>query len=393
MKILLVHTGGTIGTAQGENREQSSDTVNKAKKYLISAFENSRSAYADDVEIVDAKFPEHETTLSESMTLEKLGEIVLWVRDRICVGEEYSGVVVLHGTDTLAYTASLFAFVFASIKVPMFLVSGNRPPRDPASNATANFISAIELICEGIAPNVYVTYRNSDGKMRLFLASSIMQCANFSEDLLSASSHKVFELEDGRLRRMFVLCHQYSQARACEPLTDIMKLERFSDRVLLIRPYTGLDYSVYRHCFEASSGHSYRGVVHGTYHSGTVAWQGLVLAKEAKKCRENNDPEKAKKYQDMSDNEAHSVQSVYHLASICSKFKIPLYIAPCVLGGDQYETMPAVNKFFEDSKQTAALLNMTTEAAYAKLVVALTFGMNDEQIARYMKTPINNEFI
>ncbi len=394
MKILLVHTGGTIGSTPSvtqQAREQNSETVEKAKKDLIVAFENSRSVYANDIEIVDADFPGHLTTLSESMTLGKLSEIVLLIRDKIYGSNEYSGVIVLHGTDTLAYTSALFAFVFANIQIPMFLVSGNRPPQDPSSNASVNFISAIELICRGIAPNVYVTYRNSDDKMRLYLASNIVQSPNFSEDFSSGSKNKVFELETGENQRTLALCHQYSENRVNEQLTDIMRFNQFSDSVLLVRPYTGLDYSIYDGCFDSRSARPYKGVVHGTYHSGTVSWPGLVLKKEAMKCLENNALKQADKYEAQSNAEAHSVQSIYHLAEICKEHRVPLYIAPSALGDDQYETMNAVNNCFVTNKQTAGLLNMTTEAAYAKLTVALSFGMTADETARYMNTVINNE--
>ena len=76
----------------------------------------------------------------------------------------YDGIIVLHGTDTLAYTAALLSFAFAKIPVPIFIVSGNRPPHDKLSNANANFTTAVELIWSGIAPNVYVTYRNTEAK-------------------------------------------------------------------------------------------------------------------------------------------------------------------------------------------------------------------------------------
>ncbi len=385
MKILLVHTGGTIGSSQKDAREQSADSARIAKKDLIGAFERSMSPYVGKVEIKDSEFPEHETTLSESMTPQKLGEIIFRINADMA-RDKYDGVVVLHGTDTLAYTAALFAFVFANIKIPMLMVSGNRPPKDPASNASANFIAAVNLICEGIAPNVYAVYRNSDGKMRLFLASAIMQSANFSEDFTSASEHKCFELIPEGKRHMLDACNQYSRERDCSENFEMSKLKNLSDRVLIIRPYTGLDYSLYENAF--SGGSRFLAVVHGTYHSGTLCLPGLVLQKQAQSCREQGETEQAAIYQDRAEMEMNSKYSFLHLAELCKRYGVPLYVAPSTLGKDQYETMNVV------AEQTdAMLLNATIEAVYAKLVLALTLGMNGEQLATYMRRNINNELL
>ncbi len=381
-KILLIHTGGTIGSVQSTEqgaREQSARTVELAKRDLLLAFEKG-SAYASCVEIVDGQFPSRATTLSESMTMGKLCQIICHIRDAV-KGGGYKGIVVLHGTDTLAYTAALFSFIFANIRIPTVLVSGNRPPRDPLSNASVNFISAIELICEGLAPNVYATYRNSDGRLRLYLASTLMQSPCFSEDFFSGSDRGVFDLGDTDRGEIMAACREYSLRRACHPKIDISKLTDNFARVLLIHPYTGLDYSLYE---QGIAGGGYGGVVHGAYHSGTVALPGLVLLKEA----EETSGSEAGDLRCMAEAQISSSVSVCYLWKLCQKADIPLYIAPSALGSDQYETMNAVG-----ARTGATLLSMTTEAAYAKLTVALTFGLSGSELHRYMTTEVNNELI
>ncbi len=384
--ILLIHTGGTIGSFTDTEigaRVQNSKTVQMAGEYLVSQFKKSSSTYRK-VNIVDARFPSVRTTLSESMTLDKLSEIIAFIRT--LKTEDYAGVVVLHGTDTLAYTAAIFSFVFAKTPVPIFLVSGNRPPKDPLSNATVNFISAVELICEGIAPNVYVTYRNSDQKIRLYLGSNIMQSGNFSEDFFGASDDKVFEITWDSLPEILRSCKAFAGGiRECD-YARVDDIGVLSNEVLLINPFTGLNYSLYSHCFDEGSQNRFRGVVHGTYHSGTVSWPGLVLYSEARKCRAANDTEKAEIYEEMTENESNSANSIRYLARLCRENSVPLFIAPSKLGVDQYETMNIVAE-----KTGAILLNMSTESAYAKLVVALSLKMTPAQIAEYMQLNINNE--
>ncbi len=352
-RILLLHTGGTIGSAaQADARVHNAATVTAAKRELVATLE--RSALADCVSVEDSGFPSEETTLSESMTLSTVSRIVRFLRDILADTAVYDGVVVLHGTDTLAYTAALFSFLFVDCPIPLFLVSGNRPPHDPASNATANFIAAVEQIAGGIAPQVYVTYRNADGVMRLYLASCLLQSANFSEDFLGAFPDRVFALREDTRESVYAACRDLSAARVSAPNRSLNCFERLSEQGLLIRPYTGLDYTVFEPTLQR-----YGGVVHGTYHSGTV-------------CYPKTEPTVP--------------QSIGYLARCCADNGVPLYIAPSALGSDQYETMNAV-----DAQTSAVLLNMTTEAAYAKLTVALSYGLSEQQLTAYMKTDITGE--
>ncbi|MBR5633034.1 MAG: asparaginase, partial [Clostridia bacterium] len=194
-KILTVYTGGTIGTAPVEGKRTLS--AGAAKRALSVNFAESDSEYArlgeelfEDSDI-DAAY----RTLSENMTIPKLSRIIGHIKSFNL--NDFAGVIVLHGTDALAYTAAFLSFVLADTPVPVMLVSGNHPPMDPRTNANANFRCAAELILQGIAPGVYVPYRNVDGDLRLHMASSLMQCANFSEDFFSAVPERKASLRDG----------------------------------------------------------------------------------------------------------------------------------------------------------------------------------------------------
>ncbi len=354
-KILIIHTGGTIGSASEETRTLSGESVKQAKRLLLTEFEKSDCGLGCEI-FEDADYPEELTTLSESMTPEVLYRIAEHLRGFDF--KKYLGIIVLHGTDTLAFSAAFLSFMFSDLEIPMVLVSGNRPTDDPLTNANANFKAAVKLILKGLAPNVYATYRNSDGITRLYLGSTLMQCPNFSEDFRSASDKTVFEASDECL---FKKCEKLSGNRSSFESRVAVRPD-FSKRALLIYPYTGLDYSVYSDCLKISG---IFGVVHGSYHSGTVSLPGTV---------------------GKNKNEMQSKYSVLYLAEMCGKQGIPLFIAPSKLGPDQYETMAVVT-----DSCNAILLNMTTEAAYAKLSVALFGGMSGQQLEEYMKTGICNE--
>ncbi len=353
--ILIIHTGGTIGTFATEKaRELNKEGLNNTKLILTANFAESNSEFAKHSEKLKfSDYPIENTTLSESMTLEKLCLLIKHISDKDF--DKYDGIIVLHGTDTLAYTAALLAFAFSSSSIPIVLVSGNRPPADSLSNANHNFAAAVELIWRGLAPNVYVTYKNSDGIMRLYLGSAIMQSENYTDDFRAVCNKKAFDLSNNIFTAL-ESCKKLSQSRKNFKETNVKNIKILSEQVLLIKPHTNLNYSVYKNCF--SGNNPYKAVVHGTYHSGTVSYTG------------DNSP-----------------YSIGFLTEMCSKAGVPVFIAPSFLGSEQYETM---NKVVGSTN--AVLLNTTTEAAYAKLIVALSANMSPNQIYEYMNTEINNEF-
>jgi L-asparaginase len=59
--------------------------------------------------------------------------------------DRVQGVVITHGTDTLAYTASALSFMLMNTPVPVILTGAQRPLAELRSDARANLINAVEL--------------------------------------------------------------------------------------------------------------------------------------------------------------------------------------------------------------------------------------------------------
>jgi L-asparaginase len=78
---------------------------------------------------------------------------------------EYGGFVILHGTDTLAYTASALAFILDSLDRPVVVTGSQRPIGQPRSDALQNLITSIEVAAAGtlgatVVPEVCVFFRD-----------------------------------------------------------------------------------------------------------------------------------------------------------------------------------------------------------------------------------------
>ena len=73
--------------------------------------------------------------------------------------DSYNGFVILHGTDTLAYTASALSFLLADIDCPVVITGAQRPLRMLRSDARANIIDAVEIATHDL-PEVTVLFNS-----------------------------------------------------------------------------------------------------------------------------------------------------------------------------------------------------------------------------------------
>lgn len=77
----------------------------------------------------------------------------------------YDGFIILHGTDTMAYTASALSFMFENLAKPVILTGSQLPIGSIRTDAKENLVTAIEIAaCQRgkrpIAPEVTVFFQN-----------------------------------------------------------------------------------------------------------------------------------------------------------------------------------------------------------------------------------------
>ena len=99
--------------------------------------------------------------LSENMTPEHWEKIVEEVARRIEAG--YDGIVVTHGTDTMAYTAAALSFAFRGLPVPVVLVGAQRSSDRPSSDAAFNLHAAVLTAAKAPFAEVVVVMHGETG--------------------------------------------------------------------------------------------------------------------------------------------------------------------------------------------------------------------------------------
>ena len=330
--ILLILTGGTICSFADERGERASDTA-QAEALIVRHFRESDSPFCgEDAVCFDCRRPLN--VLSENMTVTHWNTLIETLRTVDFA--RYDGVILLHGTDTLAYTASLLALLLAGAPIPVMLVSAQLPIYMPDSNGDCNFRRAVELIVRGVAPDAYAVYRNDDGITYLHRAAHLLSCAHdsvnfYSADMMDAEGTDV----------------PWNKA---VPTGDmpLYRVGELTDCVLCITPHIGLNYD----CFSLEG---VKAVLHGTYHSSTAEVRGLLSLKA--RCDREEKP-------------------------------VPIFLSHCDQKDYAYESTGELLR-----NGVLPTCGMTDEMTCVKLLVGCAMGVSGDALLGYLETEINREFI
>ena len=375
-KICVLLTGGTICSVPNSNGKNTSN-AGKTSLILIDHYKKkSGSEFSKKVKF--EKVSLKKDILSENMTTDVWFEMLKTFREKI-IPKGYKGVIVLHGTDTLAYTSSFLSMALAGMDIPVMMVSAQLILENEKTNGHANFKAAVELIMNGIAPNVYAVYRNEaneynglhePGELLVHYGSHLLQCPNGSNNFHSRDEMLIKDAGNAKLSE----CKR-SAKRSHIPEKPI----EYKNGVCLIRPFTGLDYSEIN--LEGK-----KIVIHGTYHSESVCIGRTINSGNPKAKSEKGKKNDRDDYRLEEILEKDRKYSVLYLLDKCSGKKIPVFLAPCDKKAAAYGTTKnAIDRGAESLK------GITLEAAYAKAVLACFLGKQGKALINFMSTPINDE--
>ena len=133
-KILMIYTGGTIGMIENP---QSHALEPVDFDHLL---DNVPKLKMLDFEISSFQF-EHPID-SSAMTPEHWGEIAKVIEQNY---DAYDGFVVLHGTDTMAYTSSALSFMLENLNKPVIITGSQLPIGEVRTDGEENLITALQI--------------------------------------------------------------------------------------------------------------------------------------------------------------------------------------------------------------------------------------------------------
>ena len=244
-KILLVTTGGTIASIPGgEGLEpHRSDVMERELQQLRTYYDIT----VRDVMCLDSSNirPEEWQRIAAEIFAGRTG---------------FDGIVVSHGTDTMAYTASAVTFMLPNIDLPVVFTGSQLPLRDMLSDGPDNLRTAFAMAASG-KPGVFLAF---DRKVMLGCRAVKVRASGFSafESVNARYAAQVSNL--GLVVDTRVLPARTGEARFCPEI---------SKDVFLLKLTPGLNPAV----FDMLAAMGYKGIVVEAFGLGGVNVLGRGL--------------------------------------------------------------------------------------------------------------------
>ena len=332
--ILLIYTGGTIGMRPDESGTLVPFDFNDI-------YDEFPSLRKPGVNIDTLPFTPID---SSNVTPELWVTLAGLVRDNY---ERYDGFVVLHGTDTMSYTASALSFMLENLDKPVVFTGSQIPIGIMRTDGRENLITAIEIAMACAAdgrpavPEVSLYFQNA-----LFRANRTIKYS--AEELDAFRSENYPHLAEVGVKIHF----DYNNIDRTERPGPLRVHTALEDRVAVVRIFPGMREEMFRAMLSVPG---LRGIVLETYGAGnapTAEWF-LDAVSEA----------------------------------VAAGIAV-LNVTQCPSGSvaDIYETGVALTR--------AGVIggrDMTTEAALTKMMCLLGAGLLPEELRRLLREPIRGE--
>ena len=176
---------------------------------------------------------------SENISSTALEGLAETVAKRIETGVD--GVVIAHGTDTMAYTSAALSFALQNLPVPVIVVGAQRSSDRPSSDAATNLIGAVKAAGEGPFAEVGLAMHGSVSDIAIVIhrGTKVRKCHTSRRDTFKSING--FPIAEVRDQQVIMLTNEYQRR---EPKRKLVLKPNFCEKVALVKFYPGLDSAV-----------------------------------------------------------------------------------------------------------------------------------------------------
>jgi L-asparaginase len=249
-KILLIYTGGTIGMIKDlRTGELKSLDFN----YVFDHIPELERLHVDLSSISFEKAID-----SSDMTYAHWRQLVDIISDNY---ETYDGFVVLHGSDTMAYTASALSFMLQGLAKPIILTGSQLPIGTIRTDGKENLITAVEIAAA----------KNADGsatvqEVAIYFEYSLYRGNRCTK--ISANQFEAFTSPNYPPLAVAGVTIEYKLDQESTKERHVLQVyKNLETRIGLLKIYPGIPFKNYEFLFNANQ---FKGIVLETFGAGNA---------------------------------------------------------------------------------------------------------------------------
>ena len=331
-KICILYTGGTIGMVPTQ------DGYAPKKGYFRSLLDDISQLKHEEMPKWD--LVEFDPLLDSSdISVDEWNSIGRAIAERY---DGYDGFVILHGTDTMAYTASALSFMLEGLGKPVVMTGSQIPMCEVRSDGRDNIINSLMIASQGVASEVSIYFA---GK----LIRGNRATKTSADDLIAFTSPSYPPLASVGIDIKY--SKRGLQLPEQPAVFSLREFRRVPIAVLKLFP--GMRFDI----FEPIISRNIKGVILEAFGSGNIPSQNSELIDSIRRTTENGT-----------------------LIAVCSQ---------CYQGTARIGAYAASSKLKDFG--AVSCLDMTTEAAVAKLYYLFSQDMDPDTLKRAMETNLRGE--